>query len=113
MEIYSPTVWGARIADSLENGHVLDFGYIRFFLENGVVIYGLMILATFLLGSYAVNKNRNEILVMIASITLYGIYENVAMRMTPANMMMVFFALMFYESDFFQRDQRNLWRLKK
>ena len=113
MTIYSPTVWGEKIADMLENGHVLDFGYIRFFLENGVIIYGLMIAATFLIGIYAVNKGRYEILVVLASITLYGIYENIAMRMTPANMIMVFFSLMIYERGFFSEVSKKALTIEK
>ena len=98
---YSPTIWGERIADQLENGYVLDFGYLRFLLENGILIYILMILAILLLCVCAIKKEKYEILVMVASISLYGIYENIAMAMTPENIIMLFFAMLCFDQNFY------------
>lgn len=97
MQKYTPTVFGLSIPDRLETGAVLDFGYIRFLLEKGTLIYCLMILATVALTVYAVKNKKYHVMTGMVCITLYGIYENIAMSKTPANVVMIFFSVLLFK----------------
>ena len=88
--------FGANIPDKMENGYILDMGYMRMLLENGVIIFGLMFLGTMALLIYAFIKKRNDIVVVTAAICLYGIYENLAVAQVPANLMIYYCAELLY-----------------
>ncbi len=93
---YPIRLWGSQIPDTLSNGMVLDFGYARFLLENGTLIYFLMFFAMIFLGISVVKKEQYPFLIAIVCTSLYGMYENVAMKMVPANVVMILFALLIY-----------------
>ena len=87
--------FGANIPDKLD-GYVLDMGYMRMLLENGVIIFGLMYIAVIAVLIYAFLKKRNDIVIITIVICLYGIYENMAVTQVPANLMMYYLAEMLY-----------------
>ena len=95
--------FGANIPDQMENGYILDMGYMRMLLENGVIIFGLMFLGTMTLLIYAFIKKRNDIVVVTAAICLYGIYENPAVAQVPANLLVYYFANILYNKEKVER----------
>ena len=93
---YTPSIWGMQIPDELESGSVLDLGYIRFLLEKGTLVYFLMVVFIIALGIYAVKKEKYQIMTGLVCITLYGIYENIAISMVPANVLMVYLSYIIF-----------------
>lgn len=88
--------FGANIPDKLGNGYVLDMGYMRMLLENGVIIFALMYLGAMAILIYAFVKKRNDIVILTICICLYGIYENLAIAQVPANLMIYYCAELVY-----------------
>ena len=80
------SVFGVHVPDILENGYVLDMGYMRMLLENGVIIFVLMYVMMITVLLYAFKKQRNDIVIVVVCICLYGIYENLAIAQIPANL---------------------------
>ncbi len=90
------SAFGTHVPDQLDNGYILDMGYMRMLLENGVVIFGLMFLATMMLLIYAFIHKKNEIIIAVICLCLYGIFENLAISQVPANLMIYYLSLMLY-----------------
>lgn len=91
-QLFGISPLGMKIPDTLENGYVLDMGYMRMLLENGVIIFVLMYLAVIALLIFAFIKKRNDIVILTICICLYGIYENQAIAQVPANLMVYYCA---------------------
>ena len=91
----------------VENGWVLDMGYMRMLLENGVIIFGLMFAATIALLIYAFIHKRNDIIVTVLCICLYGIYENKAISQVPANLMIYYMALLMYHKKKVKKKKKS------
>ena len=87
------SMFGRSIPDQLDNGYILDMGYMRMLLENGIVIYVLMFVVTVGILIYALRQKRNDIVIVIACISLYGIYENLAISQIPSNLVLYFAAI--------------------
>lgn len=98
-DIFGLSMFGEKIPDILENGYILDMGYMRMLLENGVIIFGLMYLGMMALLIYAMKNKRNDIIIITIAICLYGIYENQAIAQIPANLFMYYIATMIYKKD--------------
>lgn len=90
------SLFGKNIPDVLENGYILDMGYMRMLLENGVIIFVLMYITTMILLIYAFKQKQNDIVILIIAICMYGIYENQAIAQVPANLMVYYFAYLLY-----------------
>lgn len=88
--------FGTHVPDRLDNGYILDMGYMRMLLENGIIIFGVMFIATIVLLIYGFMHKRNEILIAVICICLYGIFENLAISQMPANLMIYYLALLLY-----------------
>lgn len=101
------SLFGRRIPDQLESGHVLDMGYMRMLLENGVIIFGIMFLGTMALLVYAFIKKRNDIVIATICICMYGIYENQAIAQIPANLIIYYCSYLLYEKGATNRCQRK------
>ena len=95
-QLFGTSFFGRNIPDQLENGYILDMGYMRMLLENGVIIFALMYLSVIALLIYAMKKRRNDIIIITICICLYGIYENQAIAQVPANLMVYYMANMLY-----------------
>ena len=87
------SMFGRSIPDQLDNGYILDMGYMRMLLENGIVIYVLMFVVTVGILIYALRQKRNDIVIVIACISLYGIYENLSISQIPSNLVLYFAAI--------------------
>lgn len=98
-DIFGLSMFGEKIPDILENGYILDMGYMRMLLENGVIIFGLMYLGMMALLICAMKNKRNDIIIITIAICLYGIYENQAIAQIPANLFMYYIATMIYKKD--------------
>ena len=98
-QTFGLSLLGKNIPDQLDNGYILDMGYMRMLLENGVVIFALMYAATIVLLIYAFKKKRNDIVIIIIAICLYGIYENQAIAQVPANLSMYYLATLVFQKD--------------
>lgn len=90
------SLWGENIPDKLEGGYVLDMGYMRMLLENGVVIFVLLYVMAMAVLVYAFKKKRNDIVIVTIGICLYGLYENMAIAQVPANLIVYYFAEFLY-----------------
>lgn len=98
-QTFGLSIFGEKIPDKLDNGFILDMGYMRMLLENGVLIFVLMFLGTMILLIYAFRKKRNDIVVLTVCICMYGIYENQAIAQVPANLMVYYFANILYNES--------------
>lgn len=98
------SILGGVIPDELDGGYVLDMGYMRMLLENGLVIYLLLFLAALFLLLYAFRKKRYEAVILMISIFLYGIYENEVIAQVPANLMMYYLGEWLFHAD---KNQQN------
>ena len=87
------SMFGRSIPDQLDNGYILDMGYMRMLLENGIVIYVLMFVVAVGILIYALRQKNNDIVIVIACISLYGIYENLAISQIPSNLVLYFAAI--------------------
>lgn len=99
--------FGVKVPSQMENGGVLDMGYMRMLLENGVIIFGLMFAATIALLIYAFIYKRNDIIVTVLCICLYGIYENKAISQVPANLIIYYMALMMYHKKKVKKKKKS------
>ena len=93
------SIFGVRVPDILPNGYVLDMGYMRMLLENGVIIFALMFLMTICVLLYAFKQKRNDIVIVVICICLYGIYENLAIAQVPANLILYYVAALLFQKD--------------
>ena len=98
-QTFGLSLFGKHIPDQLDNGYILDMGYMRMLLENGVIIFGLMYAAAIVLLIYAFKKKRNDIVILIITICLYGIYENQAIAQLPASLYMYYAAALMFQKD--------------
>lgn len=87
------SMFGKSVPDQLDNGYILDMGYMRMLLENGIIVYVLMFVVTIAILIYALKHRRNDIVVVVLCISLYGIYENLAISQIPANLVLYFAAI--------------------
>ena len=92
------SAFGVRVPDILPNGYVLDMGYMRMLLENGVIIFALMFLMTICVLLYAFKQKRNDIVIVVICICLYGIYENLAIAQIPANLILYYVAALIFRN---------------
>lgn len=95
-QAFGLTPFGMNVPDKLGNGYILDMGYMRMLMENGVIIFALMYIATIALLIYGFIKKRNDIVILTICICLYGIYENQAIAQAPANLMVYYCAYLLY-----------------
>lgn len=91
--------FGTHVPDTLENGYILDMGYMRMLLENGVVIFLLMFIMTICVLLYAFKHKRNDIVIVAICICLYGIYENLAIAQIPANLILYYVAALLFQKN--------------
>lgn len=96
---FGVSTFGDSIPNELDDVYVLDMGYMRMFLENGVVIYGILFLGGIFLLSYAFRKKRYEVAMLVISICLYGLYENEAIAQAPANLMIYYMAELLFRKE--------------
>lgn len=99
---YGTSLWGEKIEDVLvAQGYgdvVLDVGPLRFLLENGWIWFCLLFCAMCLAFWYMMRKNKDEAVIAMLCISLYGLNEYIAMGRVPANVAVYFIALWFWES---------------
>ena len=98
-ERFGLSLFGKKIPDVLENGYILDMGYMRMLLENGVIIFVLMYLGMLILLIYAMKNKRNDIIIITIAICLYGIYENQAIAQVPANLSIYYIAALIFKKE--------------
>ena len=98
-QTFGLSLFGKHIPDQLDNGYILDMGYMRMLLENGVIIFGLMYVIVMILLIHAFKKKRNDIVILIIAICLYGIYENQAIAQLPASLYLYYAAALMFQKD--------------
>lgn len=98
-ERFGLSLFGKKIPNVLENGYILDMGYMRMLLENGVIIFVLMYLGMLILLIYAMKNKRNDIIIITIAICLYGIYENQAIAQVPANLSIYYIAALIFKKE--------------
>ncbi len=76
---------------------VLDLGYIRFLLENGVVIYGLTLAAVCLLTVHAFKKQRGWMITGIVCVCVYALNESMPLSKIPATLFLFFLQDMIFQ----------------
>lgn len=96
LETCGLSAFGVRVPDTLPNGYVLDMGYMRMLLENGVLIFGIMFILTISVLLYAFKEKRNDIVIVVICICMYGIYENLAIAQIPANLILYYVAALVF-----------------
>ena len=97
LETCGLSAFGAHEPDTLDNGYILDMGYMRMLLENGVVIFALMFIMTIAVLLYAFKQKRNDIVIVTICICLYGIYENLAIAQIPANLILYYVSALLFQ----------------
>ncbi|MGN0334350.1 MAG: hypothetical protein ACI4DV_01630 [Lachnospiraceae bacterium] len=98
-DCYGMSLFGKKIEDTLMIGSeeiVLDMGYVRFLLENGVIAYIAAFAACCLLLFWAMKKKENTAVVCVIAILVYGFSENIAFSAVPANVTMYFLGRMLF-----------------
>lgn len=93
------SAFGRGIPDELDGGYVLDMGYTRMLLENGLVIYLLLFFSALFLLFYAFRRKRYEVVILMISIFIYGLYENEAIAQVPANLVIYYLGEWLFNRD--------------
>ena len=58
-----------------------------------------MFLMTICVLLYAFKQKRNDIVIVVICICLYGIYENLAIAQIPANLILYYVAALIFQED--------------
>lgn len=113
-EKFGLSAFGQKIPDELEGGIVLDMGYMRMLLENGVIIYGTLFACVIALLLYAFHKKRKDAVIFVICISLYGVYENSAIAQVPAGLFIYYLAELLYSGENLKRlpEEENHVKIK-
>lgn len=100
------SLFGVHVPDELSNGYILDMGYMRMLLENGVLIFLLMFTGTIAVMFCAFKKKKYDMIVVAACICLYGVYENLAISQVPANLVLYFISYIIFGKGVLKNEQQ-------
>ncbi len=98
-DLFGDSLFGVKLQDTIvvdSSEIVLDMGYMRFFLENGWVLYLLFFAAVLLLLHCGMKHRKEKLLIGTLTVLIYAFSENTAFSSVQANVIMYFFAYLLY-----------------